>query len=61
VNGKHELIGKRVKDSITGVVGVVTCYAEYITGPDRVTVEAVDAGGRSFEMHADVERVTVVE
>ena len=73
---KGDLLGLTVRDDVTGFVGMVTSQTRYLTGCDRICIEATDdplpgeEQGDGFavvrastdrEMHVDVLRVSVIE
>ena len=53
----RDCMGKRAKDTLTGFVGIITAYALYNTGSDRVQLEGVDNSGRPVEWWFDFERI----
>ncbi len=57
------MMGKRVRDKVTGLEGVVTGKATYITGCDQVCVQPkVDKDGKYTEGRwIDITRVEVVD
>lgn len=57
---ERELIGKMVRDDVTGFVGQVTGYVIYKTSQDRVLVEGIDDTGRPVECWFDRARVDLV-
>lgn len=56
-----DLLGKKVKCSITDLVGTVTSVAYYLTSNTKVLVECTDTTGRPIEWWVDLERVKVIE
>lgn len=60
-NTKHPMIGKTVREKMTGLKGTVTAVAQYVTGPDRARVECVDTSGAHFERWFDLEGIEEVE
>ena len=58
---ESKFLGKQVRDKVTGFEGTCTSHCLYITGPDRITVEAqATKGKRGESMYLDVERAEVV-
>ena len=55
------LLGKKVKSSITNLIGTVTCVAYYLTSNTKVLVECIDTTGRPIEWWADLERIEVIK
>ena len=53
-------LGKRYRDKINGFEGVATAHARYLTGCDRVLLEAVQNGDLK-EYWFDVTRLADVE
>jgi hypothetical protein len=58
-----ELLGAKVRDKVTGVVGIVTTVSEHLTGCARAWVERpMNEKGETPEgLWLDVTRVEVVE
>lgn len=58
----HELLGRKVRDCITGFTGVVTGRVEYLTGCNQVLVSpaAKDDGSLVAPEWFDEQRVTTL-
>lgn len=54
-------LNKKVKYTINGYVGVVTAYAEYANGQERLLVEGIDTTGRPIEWWIDTRYAEIVE
>ena len=54
-----ENLGSKVKDTITGTIGVLTAYAEYLHGAPRVEITLVDPTSYR-EIWLPVERLELV-
>lgn len=53
--------GTRVRDSVTGYSGIVTCYAKrYGHGPDGYLVESMDSTGRPVGEWVNADRIEVI-
>lgn len=54
------MLGKKFKDKLTGVVGVVTARIEYLDGSPRSLLEYVDAAGHAHEKWVEDTRLEAV-
>lgn len=50
-------LGHHYKDKVHGVQGIATCHSRYLTGCDRVCLEAVTRDGEIKEYWLDVNRL----
>lgn len=61
---EHEkFMGSRIKDSVTGASGVVTCVSYYLNGCVRVLVEPpVDKEGKRPEaFYIDIQQAEIID
>ena len=56
----HKMIGKQVRDKITGVVGTVTAVVEYDNGLVQYQIVGVDQADRPYENWVPANRVEEV-
>lgn len=57
----HKMLGKKVRDKITGFSGVVTTVADHLTGCERAWVEGpCDDKGKSEQCWIDTSRLDVM-
>lgn len=59
----HHMIGRNVKDKITGFKGRVTGYVEYITGCNQMLVapQVKDAGDHIESLWIDEQRLETID
>lgn len=57
----RKLLGKELKDTVTGVTGICTACANYHLGGDMVLVESKDTTGAVQEIWNPIERYETVQ
>lgn len=61
ITGPPEL-GDLCKDKVTGFKGIISCYAVYLTGCDRVLLQGkADKSGQSYTLWSDIGAVEILE
>ena len=56
---KDVILGKKYRDTISGLIGVAICYSQYLTGCDQVSLETLE-GGEIKEQWFDITRLDKV-
>jgi hypothetical protein len=54
------MLGKQVKDKVTGQVGAVTAQCESLNGHKQSRIEGHDPSGTSFDKWVDTDRLEAV-
>lgn len=59
----HSLMGKKVKDTVTGFTGIVTAVVEYISGCVQLGIQpVVDKDGKKMDSeYFDEQRVEAID
>lgn len=55
-------VGDKVKDVVSGFTGIVTAKTRFLTGCDRITIEALSKDSKAPESHAcDITAVELIK